>query len=64
MKVGFFDALAKGKIQEFLSGLLGEDLYQRFYGQIGEALARCSNVTIKPTGAGEVEVKFTFRTKT
>lgn len=61
--MGLMDEVFKKKVREYLAEELGaSDDYEDYMATIDDALSRTKDISVKPLGAGEYEVKIVFRT--
>lgn len=61
--MGLMDDFFKKKAREYLVEQLGRDEFAYHERAIDDALSRTKDITVKPVGADEFEVKLVFRTK-
>ena len=60
--MGLMDEVFKKKVREYLEEELGASEYEDYRATIDDALSRTKDISVKPLGAGEYEVKIVFRT--
>lgn len=60
--MGLMDEVFKKKVREYLEEELGASDYEDYRALIDDALSRTKDISVKPLGAGEYEVKIVFRT--